>query len=356
MSDETELVSIGKVRFTVASTEFIIDDRYEFLKSLGSHRMGICIQAKDKNNNQLVSISKLNNLFSDLYDTLTIIKTLKLLRFLTHDNILSYQSILFPSSLNYSHIYAIQPYMQTSLFSIIRSNQSLTEEHLQYLMYQILLGLQYIHSGNIVHNDIKPANILINSDCSIRITGFEEAKGINYEIGMEDYVRNRWYASPEVIANGKEINCQADIWGAGCILAEMIGRKPLFMGCNAMELVRYFVNVLGTPSEEDMMFLRDERARSYIVSLPHVPKVNWNSMFPQAGNECLDLLDKMLSFNPRNRLKAEECLKHSFFRSLYISSDIKSCASSFDWSFENISPSDAIYKSIIHEECLLYST
>lgn len=357
MTDQNVIVPIGKISFIASGSLFIIDDRYEFLKELSRVWRGPTIKAIDKNDNSFVVITKIPNLFFNLFDTYTIIKLLKLSRFMRHDNILSYTTLLLPlSRTGFNEIYTVEPCMDTTLHAVIRSKQTLTEEHIQYIMYQILLGLQYIHSAGVIHCNLAPSCILVNSDCSVKIAVFEESRGVHHDPDIEEYVRNRWYTSPERLASLGKISYENDIWSAGCIMAEMIGRKPLFIGCDLISCFRDFIRVLGSPSDEDMEYLSSDRARAFIRSLSHYPTVNWNSIFPQASNECLDLLDKMLKFNPKRRLKAEECLKHSFFQSLFNPSDIISSQQKFDWSFEDLSRDVSTYENIIYEECLEHSS
>jgi serine/threonine protein kinase len=353
MTDQNVIVPIGKISFVASGSLFIIDDSYEFLKVLSRVWRGPTIKARDKNDNSFVVITKIPNLFSNLFDTCTIIKLLKLSRFLRHDNILSYKTLLLPPSrTGFQELYTVEPCMDTTLHAVIQSKQTLSEEHVQYLMYQILLGLHFLHSAGVIHCNLAPNCILVNSDCSVKIALCEESREVHHEPDMEEYVRNRWYTSPERLASLNKISYENDVWSAGCIMAEIIGRKPLFTGHDVQSCFRDFIRVLGSPSEEDMDYLSSERARAFIRSLNHFPTVNWNSIFPQASNECLDLLDKMLKFKPNRRLKAEECLKHPFFQSLFNPSDIISSRQKFDWSFEDLARDVSTYENIIYEECL----
>lgn len=358
MSDENETVPVGYVSFTAGDSRFIIDDRYEFSRLLTTFLSKTSIKAKDKNNDKYVTITKLLNIFHDLYDTRYLLKSLKLQRFLKHENILSIQSILLPiSRSSFNNIYTVQDFMESNLYSIIQSKQQLTEEHIQYFMYQILLALQYIHSANIVHYGLKPKCILINSDCSIKISEFDYARRTYQDVRDEsEWVFNRWYTAPEVMDSYSQVGAESDIWSAGCILAELIERLPLFPANNASECFRYFVEKLGTPTEEEMAYLKNQQIRNFITNLRYNPRVNWNLKYPKAGNECLDLLDKMLKFDPKNRLKAEECLKHLFFRNLYQSRDIMHSDDHFNWSFEDIPDNREVFERMIYEEALLYSS
>jgi mitogen-activated protein kinase 1/3 len=357
MSEENGIIPAGKVSFIAGDTRFIIDDRYEYLNLILQSLSRIKIKVKDKNDDKFLTITKATSIFYYLDSCFSILKSLKLNKFLKHDNILSIFSLLLPQSRsNYNHLYIVQDFMESNLSRVIRSKQPLTTDHIQYFLYQVLLALQYLHSSQIIHYNLSPHIILINSDCSIKITEFESALSIHkeYRAGEENYT-NRWYSAPELLGGCEYIGYECDIWSVGCILAELIGRQVLFPGNDNKESIRIIVEVLGSPTEEEMEFIRNERVKQFIRNLPTRSKVDWRLKFPNVNRECLDLMDKMMRFNPKERMKAEECLKHPFFASIYDSSDIKTCSQEFDWSFLNIPQTREALESAIYDECLLYS-
>jgi mitogen-activated protein kinase 1/3 len=95
----------------------------------------------------------------------------------------------------------------------------------------MLRGLLYIHSANVIHRDLKPSNILLNKDCDLKICDLGLARGYESEEEFKtEYVITRWYRAPEVILNASEYTKAVDIYAAGCIIAELLGRTPLFPG------------------------------------------------------------------------------------------------------------------------------
>lgn len=357
MSEENGIIPAGKVSFIAGDTRFIIDDRYEYLNLILQSLSRIKIKVKDKNEDKILSITKATSIFYYLDNCLSILKSLKLHKLLKHDNILSINSLLLPHSRsNYNHLYIVQDFMESNLSKVIRSYQPLTTDHIQYFLYQILLALQYLHSSQILHYNLSPTCILINSDCSIKITELESALSIHKEYRARDeHYTNRWYSAPEVLVRCEYKGFECDIWSIGCILAELNGRQVLFPGNDSKDCIRMMLEVLGSPTEEEMEFIENERVKQFIRNQPIRSKVNWALKFPNVSVECLDLMDRMLRFNPKDRMKAEECLKHPFFASLYDSSDIKTCSQEFDWSFLNIPFTREALETAIYEECLLYN-
>merc|ERR1712093_886423 len=119
-------------------------------------------------------------------------------------------------------LYIVSELMDTDLHQIIVSPQDLSDDHVQYFIYQILRGLLYIHSAGVLHRDIKPSNVLVNGNCDLKICDFGLARVSNNETDhqgfMTEYVATRWYRAPEIMLSWKEYTRAVDIWAVGCIL------------------------------------------------------------------------------------------------------------------------------------------
>ena len=123
--------------------------------------------------------------------------------------------------------------MGADLHNIVRVQQ-LTDDHVQFILYQLLRGLKYIHSAGIIHRDLKLANIAVNEDVELRILDFGLARTQTEE--MTGYVATRWYRAPEIMLSWMRYDQTVDMWSIGCILGEMITGKPLFPGKDYSEL------------------------------------------------------------------------------------------------------------------------
>ena len=132
-------------------------------------------------------------------------------------------------------LYIVSDLMDTDLYRIIYSKQELSLDHVQYFVYQILRGLKCLHSASVVHRDLKPSNLLLNSNCDLKICDFSLARrildrpdGEQAEQELTEYVVTRWYRAPEIMLACREYGTPVDLWSVGCIMAELLERKPLF--------------------------------------------------------------------------------------------------------------------------------
>jgi serine/threonine protein kinase len=170
---------------------------------------------------------------------------------------------------------------------------------------QLLRGLKYVHSANVIHRDLKPANILLNANCDLKICDFGLARTDSNRGFMTEYVTTRWYRAPELLLSQESYTSAIDMWSVGCIFAELIGRRPLFMGKNAIDQVALIIEHIGSLDSTELTLIQSKRARKYIKTLPFQRGVPLLSLYPEANPLALDMIDRLLTFNPTKRLTAQ---------------------------------------------------
>ena len=142
------------------------------------------------------------------------------------------------------------------------------------------------------------------------------------------------------------------MWAVGCIFAEMIGRKALFPGRDYLHQLRLIIDVLGTPSEEDLASIANAQAVQFLRTLPIKPKRSWSEIFPSASEACLDLLSRMLVFNPAKRCSMEDALTCEYMAPLHQQRPLPEQESSFSFDFEKPNVSQEALRELIHAEML----
>lgn len=260
-----------------------------------------------------------------------------------HPNIIHLHDIILPKSYDsFGDVYYVTDLMETDLKCVLNSEQELTDKHIQWLMYQLLLGVYYYQSANVLHRDLKPENILLNSDCQLKICDFGLARRLE-EVDPRmstNYVQTRWYRAPELLLGNSEGNKQTDMWSVGCIMAEMMGRKVLFSGTSTLDQLRRIIYVLGTPSDTHEIAGSMEAYR-FVMSLPKSIPIRFEELFKNANPLAIDLLKRILVFNPANRLSAEEALRHPYFENIFRESDLRTCEREFDFKLDDAAAHDS---------------
>jgi len=347
--------------FAVSGTTFEVTKNYKLIKPIGQGAYGVVISALDQTTRKKVAIKKVTRAFEDTIDAKRILRELCLLRHFDHENIVSVMDICRPLSVaSFEDVYIVSELMETDLHRVIYSKQNLTDEHVQYFLYQLLRGLKYMHSANVLHRDLKPSNLLVNANCDLKICDFGLSRGMEQEDAehdedMTEYVVTRWYRAPEIMLAVKTYGPPVDMWAVGCIFGELMGRKPLFPGNDYIHQLRIIQDVVGKPSEEELGFITSDKAKRFMEKQRVKEKVPWDKVYPkyvtvQPGppvcDEAFDLLDKMLQFDPRKRLSVEDALRHPYLKTLHHEDDEPVCEKPFKFDFKK----DDLTKSRLQEK------
>jgi serine/threonine protein kinase len=216
------------------------------------------------------------------------------------------------------------------------------------------------YSANVIHRDLKPGNILVNLNCDLKICDFNLSRFVaddKQDAQLTEYVVTRWYRAPELLLQGAGYSSAIDMWSVGCILGEMMNRRPLFKVKDVHAHLHLILELFGTPCEEDIIASRCAGGtRQYLESLPSQPGVPLQTIFPTATPECIDLLSNLLVFNPSKRLTAEQCLAHEYFSELHDADDEPIMETQFpfadDWSFEDHPQSKESLRALVWNEII----
>ena len=342
--------------FDVSNCVFTIDKRYKFIKVIGKGAYGTVISCRDTITGKNVAIKKISRAFEDVVDAKRLLREIKLLRHLQHENTIGLLDIIRPavSVGGFEDVYMVLELMETDLHRIIHSKQPLSDDHVQFFIVQVLKALKYIHSAGVLHRDLKPSNLLVNSSCDLKICDFGLARGVNDEdVVLTEYVVTRWYRAPEVMLASKNYTYSVDIWSTGCILAELMLRRPLFKGDDYIHQLFLITELIGTPTEEDIDFVTSERAKKFIRGVTHNTNLTLEKILPSANPDAVDLLKQMLTFNPNKRITVDQALNHPYLAEVAGSDETITCPSPFNFcdDEQNLDAEDLrelVWKEICH--------
>ncbi|XP_041050846.1 mitogen-activated protein kinase 14 isoform X4 [Carcharodon carcharias] len=223
-----------------------VPERYQNLSPVGSGAYGSVCSAFDTKSSVRVAVKKLSRPFQSVIHAKRTYRELRLLKHMKHENVIGLLDVFTPATTleDFTDVYLVTNLMGADLNNIVKC-QKLTDDHVQFLIYQIIRGLKYIHSAGIIHRDLKPSNLAVNEDCELKILDFGLARHTDDE--MTGYVATRWYRAPEIMLNWMHYNQTVDIWSVGCIMAELLTGKTLFPGTDHINQLQQIMRLTGTP-------------------------------------------------------------------------------------------------------------
>ncbi|XP_022720726.1 mitogen-activated protein kinase homolog MMK2-like isoform X2 [Durio zibethinus] len=367
------------VQYNVYGNLFEVSSKYvPPIRPIGRGAYGIVCAAVNSETREEVAIKKIGNAFDNRIDAKRTLREIKLLRHMDHENVIAIKDIIRPPKKEtFNDVYIVYELMDTDLHQIICSDQPLTDDHCQYFLYQLLRGLKYVHSANVLHRDLKPSNLLMNANCDLKIGDFGLARTTSETDFMTEYVVTRWYRAPELLLNCSEYTAAIDIWSVGCILGEIVTREPLFPGKDYVHQLRLITEVInflilsllmfnivrsffvqkliGSPDDASLGFLRSDNARRYVRQLPRCRKQQFSARFPNMSAGAVDLLEKMLVFDPNKRITVDEALCHPYLASLHDINDEPVCPRPFSFDFEQSSFTEDNIKDLIWRESVKFN-
>ncbi|KAJ8146878.1 hypothetical protein OXX80_003287 [Metschnikowia pulcherrima] len=344
------MTSAGEfTRTQIFGTVFEITSRYTDLNPVGMGAFGLVCSAMDKLTGQNVAVKKIMKPFSTSVLAKRTYRELKLLKHLRHENLITLDDI-FLSPLE--DIYFVTELQGTDLHRLLTS-RPLEKQFIQYFTYQILRGLKYVHSAGVIHRDLKPSNILINENCDLKICDFGLARIQDPQ--MTGYVSTRYYRAPEIMLTWQKYDTEVDLWSVGCILAEMIEGKPLFPGRDHVHQFSIITELLGSPPSDVIDTICSENTLRFVQSLPQRDPIPFSERFASCTHvepEAIDLLSKMLVFDPKKRISAAEALQHPYMEPYHDPTDEPACETKFDWSFNDADLPVDTWRVMMYSEIL----
>ena len=310
---------------------------------LGGGSFADVYKAKEKSTGELVAIKVLKKKYKKWEDCLEL-RECRSLQKLHNDslskqkgieNIIKLKQIIFIKKTGTLNL--VFEYMQTDLLELMKSKEpkKLSEDQIRDIMHQTLLGLSFMHKYGFFHRDMKPENLLLEGK-KVKIGDFGLAREIRSVPPYTEYVSTRYYRAPECILKFTNYNSPIDIWGLGCIMAEMyLHPQPLFFGSNEKEVLFRICSILGTPTY-DTWSDGIQQANLIGIKFPTNDKVDLSSVIPNASNEAIDLMNQMLKWDPNRRATASNLLNHPFFTNYTIPNhNIDTKSSNSDSNFDD---------------------
>lgn len=291
-----------------------VAESYDKLEKIGEGTYGVVYKARDKSTGRIVALKKIRLETEDEGVPSTAIREISILKELQHPNVVQLIDIVNQDT----KLYLIFEFLDMDLkryMDFTLNKGAFDVALIKSYMYQLIRGIHFCHRRRILHRDLKPQNLLIDKQGHIKLADFGLARA--FGIPLKTYtheVVTLWYRAPEVLLGSKHYAPALDIWSIGCIFAEMVNRHPLFPGDSEIdELFRIF-RILGTPTEDSWPGVGT--LPDYKESFPMWSKQDLKSAVPSLEDAGVDLLSRMLEYDPAKRISAKQALLHPYFRDL----------------------------------------
>jgi renal tumor antigen len=289
--------------------------KYRLIAKKGEGTFSEVLKAQNVKDSKYHAIKCMKNHFESI-DQVNNLREIQALRRLSpHQHIVKLEEVLYdqPSG----RLALVFELMDANLYEMIRGRRHyLKPELIQSLMYQLVKSLDHMHNKGIFHRDIKPENILVDENSKLKLADFGSCRGIYSKQPYTEYISTRWYRAPECLLTDGYYGPEMDMWGAGCVFFEITSLYPLFPGANELDQIHRIHKILGTPTPEVLELFKRRGAAHVDFNFPKDDGTTLAKLIPHASAAAIDLMYKMLSYDPSKRLNAREALRHEFFKDL----------------------------------------
>jgi len=298
------VIDLGLVLFKQLSEM----DRYTKLEKLGEGTYATVYKGKARGSEKWVALKEIS-LDSEEGAPSTAIREISLMKELRHDNIVKLNDVIHTDN----KLMLVFEYMDQDLKKYMDScGGALPHYQVQSFLFQLLRGIEFCHSQRVLHRDLKPQNLLINSRGELKLADFGLARAFGIPVyTFSNEVVTLWYRGPDVLLGSRNYSTSIDMWSVGCIFAEMVTGRPLFPGKNNEDQLLKIFKVRGTPNEKTWPKVIE--LPDWKPDFPVFPPIPLNSLFPQMSQNAIDLLSSFLQYDPSQRISAKDAIRHTFF-------------------------------------------
>lgn len=294
-------------------------EAYTKIEKIGEGTYGVVYKARDRRSQSVVALKKIRLESESEGVPSTAIREISLLKELDHPNIVKLLDVVHSEK----KLYLVFEYLNKDLKKFMDdcSPAGLPISLVKSYLWQLLQGIAHCHAHRVLHRDLKPQNLLIDTEGNIKLADFGLARAFGVPVRTYTHeVVTLWYRAPEILLGSRFYSTPVDVWSIGCIFAEMITRRALFPGDSEIDQLFRIFRTLGTP---------DETTWPGVSTLPdfksHFPR--WqpqgiNKIVQNLGEDGLNLLMKLLTYEPIRRISAKQAINHRFFNDVTVQSPV----------------------------------
>eukprot|EP00038_Savillea_parva_P010943 m.193964 g.193964 ORF g.193964 m.193964 type:complete len:567 (-) comp19084_c0_seq1:280-1980(-) len=289
-------------------------EKYQKLARLAEGSYGKVIKCRDKTNGRVVAIKKFKESEDDPQIRKIALREVKMLMMLKHPNLVGLIEIFRRRR----RLHLVFEFIDhTALNELEAHPHGLPIDSVKRITYQVLRGIEFCHSKNVVHRDVKPENVLVTTKYVVKMCDFGFARTLEGPNAIyTDYVATRWYRAPELLVGDTSYGSSVDVWAIGCLFCELLTGRPLWPGESDIDQVDKIIHTLG-PMIKRHEFVFD--TNSFFAKVkrptiqPHDRIVPLRERYERFGSVSVDFMEQAIKPDPAQRATCSQLLTHDFF-------------------------------------------
>jgi len=288
--------------------------KYRLISKKGEGTFSEVLKAQSIKSGKHVAIKCMKNHFDSIDQVNNLREIQALRRLVGHPNIIKLHEVLYDEPTG--RLALVFELMDMNLYEAIKGRRHyLPEQKVKHYMYETLKAIDHMHRNGIFHRDVKPENLLLEDDV-IKLADLGSCRGIYSRQPFTEYISTRWYRAPECLLTDGYYNFKMDLFAVGAVCFEIVALFPLFPGQNEMDQIQKIHNVLGTPSPELLTRKFKRNASHMDFNFPEKKGTGLERLIPHAHVELIELMKKLIRYDPDDRILARQALKDPYFRDL----------------------------------------
>jgi cyclin-dependent kinase len=291
-------------------------EKYTKIEKLGEGTYGIVYKAKNRETGEIVALKRIRLDSEDEGVPCTAIREISLLKELKHPNIVRLYDVIHTEK----KLTLVFEYLDQDLKKYLdECGGEIPRATMKSFLFQLLRGVAFCHEHRVLHRDLKPQNLLINKKGELKLADFGLARAFGIPVRSYSHeVVTLWYRAPDVLMGSRKYSTPIDIWSAGCIFAEMATGRPLFPGSSVSDQLTRIFKIMGTPHED--VWPGVSELPDYKADYQQYPAQSLPALIHGLDEKGLNLLSRMLQYDPNQRISAQAAMKHPYFEGVVLPS------------------------------------